>query len=83
MSVMLHHPQTEEQSRKWGSVMLIYKFLKILCGRNCFACFSTPMAEKFCCTLKFYGVVHVQWSQHWGCRTIVPLKSEVIGRFAK
>ena len=34
MSVALQHPQTEEQYRKWGSVMIIYKF------------FSTPMARE-------------------------------------
>ena len=41
MSGVLQHPH--EQYRKCGSIMLVYKFFKIFCGRNCFACFSAHM----------------------------------------
>ena len=46
MSVVLHHSQIEEQDLECGSTMLIYKFFKIFSGRNCFACFSTPVAQE-------------------------------------
>ena len=46
MSVVLEHPQTEEQYLNCCSSMLLCKFIKIFCGRNCFACFNTPMAQK-------------------------------------
>ena len=43
MSVVLQHPQTDEQYLKFGSTIHLYKFFKVLCGINCFACFNTPM----------------------------------------
>ena len=46
MSVVLQHPQTDEQYLKFGSTIHLYKFFKVLCGRNCFACFNTPMTRE-------------------------------------
>ena len=46
MSVVLQHPKTEQQCLKCGSTMLLYKFFKMFCGRNCFVCFNTPMARE-------------------------------------
>ena len=46
MSVVLQNPQTEEQYLKCGSTRLLYMFFKIFYGRNCFACFNTPMARE-------------------------------------
>ena len=42
MSVVLQIPHTEEQYLNCGSTMLICKFFKMFCGRNCFVCFSAP-----------------------------------------
>ena len=46
MKVVLQHPQTDEQYLKCGSIMLLYKFFKMFCGKNCFACSNTPKARE-------------------------------------
>ena len=46
MSVVLQHPQIEEQYLKCGSTMLLYKFFKIYHCRYCFVCFNTPMERE-------------------------------------
>ena len=45
MPVVLQHPQTEEQYPMCGSTILLYKFFKIFCSRNC-SCFNTPMERE-------------------------------------
>ena len=43
MSFVLQLPQTEEQYLKYGCAMLLYKFFKIFCGGNYFACLNAPI----------------------------------------